>query len=99
MTETRNEATLVPKIAVFTDRGDHVVYVAADSTAERRVVEVGFEDDRHAEIVSGVSEGEPVVVKGQRSLKHGSPIKVVSEDDEEEGDEDAVALTPEPGAP
>jgi membrane fusion protein (multidrug efflux system) len=79
VTERRESSTLVPKIALFTDRGDQVVYVAADSTAERRVVEVGFQDDACAEILSGVAEGERVVVKGQRSLKHGAAIKVLEE--------------------
>jgi membrane fusion protein (multidrug efflux system) len=79
VTERRESSTLVPKIALFTDRGDQVVYVAADSTAERRVVEVGFQDDVNAEILSGVAGGEQVVVKGQRSLKHGSAIKVLQE--------------------
>jgi membrane fusion protein (multidrug efflux system) len=77
VTERRTESTLVPKIAMVTDRGETVVYIAADSTAERRVVEVGFEDENNLEIISGVSSGEPVVVKGQRSLKHGSPIKIL----------------------
>jgi membrane fusion protein (multidrug efflux system) len=80
VTEKRAGTTLVPKIAVFTDRGDQIVYVAADSTAERRVVELGFEDDENAEITSGVSEGEDIVVKGQRSLKHGAPIKILEAD-------------------
>jgi membrane fusion protein (multidrug efflux system) len=48
VTERHEASTLVPKIAVFTDRGDQVVYVAADTTAERRVVEVGFQDDTSA---------------------------------------------------
>ncbi len=77
VTERRTGSTLVPKIALVTDRGERVAYVAADSTAERRVVDVGFEDDDSAEILSGLSPGEPIVVKGQRSLKHGSPIKVL----------------------
>lgn len=79
VTERRTGVTLVPKIAVFTDRGDQVVYVAADSTAERRVVDTGFEDGERAQILSGVEQGEHVVVKGQRSLKHGSPIKILSD--------------------
>ena len=79
VTETRNGSTLVPKTAVFTDRGDQVVYVAADSTAERRVVEVGFQDDENAEILDGITSGEQVIVKGQRSLKHGSPIKIMDD--------------------
>lgn len=83
VTERRTNSTLVPKIALVTDRGEQVVYVAADSTAERRVVEVGFEDDDFAEITSGVSPGDPIVVRGQRSLKHGSPIKILATDDPE----------------
>jgi membrane fusion protein (multidrug efflux system) len=77
VTERRTGATLVPKIALVTDRGEQVVYVAADSTAERRVVEIGFEDDDFAEILGGVAPDESVVVKGQRSLKHGDPIKIL----------------------
>ena len=80
VTERREGSTLVPRIAVVTDRGEQVVYVSADSTAERRVVELGFQDDQHAEIISGVSPGEQVIVKGQRSLKHGSPIKILADD-------------------
>ena len=81
ITEKRTGSVLVPKIAVFTDRGDQICYVAvADSTAERRVIELGFEDDQRAEILSGVAEGEHVVVKGQRSLKHGAPIKILEAD-------------------
>ena len=60
------------------EKAERIVYVAAaDSTADRRVVLVGFEDDRHAEILSGLAEGDPVVVQGQRSLKHGSPLNLL----------------------
>jgi membrane fusion protein (multidrug efflux system) len=96
VTERHSGSTLVPKIAVFTDRGDQIVYVAADSTAERRVVEVGFEDDESAEILSGVKEGETIVVKGQRSLKHGSPIKVMGENTADDQPE-AETQTPSAG--
>ncbi len=77
VTERHPDAVLVPKEAVVTDRGDQVVFVAADSTAERRVVQVGFQDDEHAEILSGLAAGDRVVVQGQRSLKHGSPLKIM----------------------
>jgi len=81
VTETRDGSLLVPKKAVFTDRGERVVFVASDRTAERRVVDVGFEDDLNAEILSGVSDGELVVVKGQRSLRNGAPIKILEGED------------------
>ena len=57
--------------------GYDVVYVDNEGAAERRVVETGFTDSDHTQILSGVVAGERVVVKGQRSLKHGSPIKVL----------------------
>jgi membrane fusion protein (multidrug efflux system) len=78
VTERRYNSTLVPKVAVVNDRGEQIVYVSqADTTAERRVVELGFQDDQNAEILSGVTIGDRVVVKGQRSLKHGAAIKVL----------------------
>jgi membrane fusion protein (multidrug efflux system) len=81
VTERRTGRTLVPKVALVNDRGEQVVYVSADSTAERRVVEIGFQDDNNAEIVNGVTAGEQIVVKGQRTLKNGSAIKILDDTD------------------
>jgi hypothetical protein len=67
----------VPKSAVVTDKGEQVVFVAADTTAERRVVRVGFQDDLNAELLEGLRAGEPVVVQGQRSLKHGQRLRIL----------------------
>ena len=75
VTERRDGAVLVPRSAVLTDKGETVVYVATGedgATAERRVVEIGFTDDERTQILSGLAAAERVVVKGQRSLKHGS---------------------------
>jgi membrane fusion protein (multidrug efflux system) len=77
VTELRTGTTLIPRAAVVADKGEDVVYVAADDQAERRVVEVGFTDDAHAEILSGVAPGELVVIKGQRSLKQGTLLKIL----------------------
>ncbi len=82
VTELREGAVLVPRSAVLTDKGETVVYVAAGdggASAERRVVEVGFTDDERAQIVAGLAAAERVVVKGQRSLKHGSKLKILDE--------------------
>ena len=58
-------------------------YVAVDDgegpAAERRVVELGFTDDLHAQILSGVVPGDRVVVKGQRTLSHGAPLKILED--------------------
>jgi membrane fusion protein (multidrug efflux system) len=77
VTERRENALLVPRDAVISEKGEDVVYVALDELAERRVVSLGFVDELHAQILDGVSDGEAVVIKGQRSLKHGAPIKIL----------------------
>jgi membrane fusion protein (multidrug efflux system) len=79
VTDVHPSSILVPRPAVITDKEEQVVFVVEDGTAERRVVEVGFTDDDHAEITSGIAPSEIVVVKGQRSLKHSSPVKVLSD--------------------
>ncbi|MCP4658969.1 MAG: efflux RND transporter periplasmic adaptor subunit, partial [bacterium] len=57
VTDRHTDAVLVPRIAVLAERGERAVYVADGTTAHRRLVEIGFEDDRHAEIVTGLEAG------------------------------------------
>lgn len=80
VTEMREDRVLVPRVAVVSEKGEEIVYVEKDGSAERRVVETGFTDDVHVEIVVGVEAGEAVVVKGQRSLRHGQPVRVLQDD-------------------
>jgi RND family efflux transporter MFP subunit len=80
VTQEHEGVLRVPNIAVFEDRGEHVVYVAQDSVAHRRVVEVGFIDDTHTEIRGGLEETESIVVKGQRSLRDGGGIRILETD-------------------
>lgn len=79
VTERHEGSTLISRIAVITDKGEQVVFVDMNGAAERRVVEIGFTDDDRAEVLRGLRLGERVVVKGQRSLKHGAPLKVLEE--------------------
>ncbi len=83
VTERRDGATLVPRGAVLTDKGESIVYVVNGDgerpTAERRIVETGFSDDDNAQITAGLAPGDLVIVRGQRSLKHGMPLKLLDE--------------------
>lgn len=79
VTEKHPASLLVPRNALLTDNGEQIVFVAINEQAERRVVSVGFTDNHHSEILSGVAARETVVVKGQRSLKHGAEIRVIED--------------------
>ena len=52
-----------------------VFVVGADSRLEDRVVEVGLETSTDAEIISGLREGERVVVSDRSGLKAGQRVR------------------------
>jgi len=82
VTERRNGVVLLPRSAVITEKGEAVVYVATkeddQDIAERRLVTVGFSDDDNIQITDGLDVGESVVIRGQRSLKHGTALKILA---------------------
>lgn len=62
----------------------YIVYVYADGKAQKRKITLGLQDTYYAQIMSGLSEGEEVIVAPYsaivRKLKDGSPVKKVSRD-------------------
>jgi membrane fusion protein, heavy metal efflux system len=64
-----NAEVVVPKAALQTIKGERVVFVRNEQGFELRRVVLGREDDRAAEIVFGVSAGEPVAVSNTFTLK------------------------------
>jgi membrane fusion protein (multidrug efflux system) len=78
VTARRDDVVRVPNLAVFEDKGERVVYIAQDSVAVRRPVQIGFVDDTHTEVKTGVATGDRIVVKGQRSLKDGGRIRILN---------------------
>ena len=77
VTDSHSGILLVPRVAVVTERGQRSVYVVDGETAYQRPVEIGFEDDTNAEVVSGLEPGELVVIQGQRALRDGQPVSVL----------------------
>lgn len=79
-TETRADALVVPKAALSLESLGDTVYVVAEGVAQRRDVELGFREGDAVEILSGLEEGEAVVVVGQQSLSDGAPVQVLGGD-------------------
>lgn len=75
VTAEREDTLLVPAEAVSRQRGKHSVQVRkADGSQEERAVETGIADDTRQEILSGLQEGEEVVLNksaGESRWKKG----------------------------
>ena len=77
-TDRREGVLVMPKAALSVDSIGDTVYVVADGLAERREVTLGFAEGDFVEAVSGLAEGEQVVVVGQDGLSDGTPIQVLA---------------------
>ncbi|MDE3000427.1 MAG: efflux RND transporter periplasmic adaptor subunit [Gemmatimonadota bacterium] len=77
VTATHDRALLVPKRAIVYDDGFPHVFVVQDSTARKIQLDVGFEDTRNLEVLSGVSPGDSIVVVGQNGLKDQARVRVI----------------------
>ncbi len=87
-TDVNENAIYVPTEAILTGSdNEKYVFVISDDCALKLTVETGMVSDTDTEIVSGVEEGDLVVVKGQSYLSDGAPIHIVGDEDEENEDE------------
>lgn len=74
-----NESIVLPDQCVvkMQGAGTRMVFVLGeDDTVSSRVVTLGRHFDSNYEILSGLEEGELVVVKGQSTLKNGQKVEV-----------------------
>ncbi|MET1254359.1 efflux RND transporter periplasmic adaptor subunit [Aliikangiella maris] len=77
ITDQRANAMLLPSVALIEERGQHYVFVNDNSKAVRKKVEIGYVVGEQTEIISGITQADKIVVKGQRSLNEGNLLKVI----------------------
>lgn len=78
--DSKKDALYLPPAAVLSKNGERYVYVAVDGKAVYREVATGITGDGIVEILSGVKEGEEVIVRGQHYLSDGETVRVVRGD-------------------
>lgn len=70
----------IPKSALRREGAQDVVFVVQEGKVERRAVKVGGAEGTLAQIVSGLSAGEAVVVAGPAELADGDRVRVDSKE-------------------
>jgi RND family efflux transporter MFP subunit len=74
--EAKDNVLVVPLQAVIHEGDQTTVYVVGrDNKVELRVVTVGLETPTDAEVVSGLAEGEAVIVSDTSGLKPGQEVR------------------------
>ncbi|HHN75194.1 MAG TPA: efflux RND transporter periplasmic adaptor subunit [Acidobacteria bacterium] len=78
--DRHENVVVIPKKAIVYEDERPGIFVVAGGKAERRAITLGYQDEQRAEVVSGLDEGELVVLVGQSALKDGS--EVIAEDEQ-----------------
>ena len=76
--ERRVNALQIPRSALLESDSGQSVFVVAGGKAQSRPVRTGLVNGGSVEVLSGVSDGEPVVIVGQNGLKSGSDVKIIA---------------------
>lgn len=77
VTDKKDKALTVPNdVFIVNQKGEKLVYVVKDTVAHQKIVSTGISNEKVTEIVSGLNEGEKVVVMGQELLKDGIKVMV-----------------------
>ena len=69
------DALSVPLSAVFSERGERFVYVKDGEKFERRLVEIGINDNSFAEVQRGLKDGDLVALEMPADIKVNKPGK------------------------
>jgi membrane fusion protein, multidrug efflux system len=72
----KERTVLVPAAAIRTDAGVSRLFVARDTTAELRFVQIGSEVQGLVEVVRGVRAGERIITRAPDTLADGAAITV-----------------------
>ncbi len=78
VTDRRENALLLPGVAILEERGQHFVFTVQSNQAIRRNVNPGYVVGEWTEVISGLKAEDIVVSKGQRYLNDGNHLKVIN---------------------
>jgi HlyD family secretion protein len=78
LTEEKDQIVVtVPTLSVVREGGDTYVFVINGNAAEKRKVQLGRLHETYQEVLSGVKEGDQLVISGQNQLKDKEAVQIV----------------------
>jgi RND family efflux transporter MFP subunit len=76
--EQADDVMVIPRESVLIDEGVPIVYTAENGRASRKEIETGIDSGYEIQILSGLSLGDELIVKGQTYIKDGTSIQVIN---------------------
>lgn len=77
--EQRNMITLPQSVVLLDERNNNFVWLDSAGISIKRVVKVNALNDNGLEIISGLTDGDKVIVKGIQKVCHGTKVESINE--------------------
>ncbi|NLT51915.1 MAG: efflux RND transporter periplasmic adaptor subunit [Ignavibacteria bacterium] len=74
--EEYQKTLMVPSDVVFPDISGEMLYVYKNGTAVQQKVHTGIRTEKDIQILSGIKEGDTIIVSGIIQLRPGTPVKI-----------------------
>lgn len=76
--ETKEKAIMVPSMAIVPEANGHMVYLVNNGRVDTAKVDIGFRGPQEVEIISGLKEGDSLVVAGIQQVKQGAEVQIMN---------------------
>ncbi len=70
------EGLIVPSSSVMNSNGESYVFVIKDQIASRQLVKVGLKNNKQAQILEGLDQGEQIAVSNVKALADKMPVNI-----------------------
>jgi len=77
--DTKSDVVLIPKSAIVHEGERTFVYRIEDTIARKLPFQAGYANADRVESISGIEEGDSIIVLGHNALKDGATVKVVND--------------------
>jgi HlyD family secretion protein len=74
VTRRKEDTLLIPDKAVFEYQAKDHVFVNEEGVAKLRAIETGLESDEQVEVVTGLTEGEIIILTPADTLNEGTKV-------------------------
>ena len=74
----------LPESSIIPIENNHYVFAVSENTAVRKAIKIGRRHPGVVEVISGLVEGEQVVVEGALKLRDGSAVSIIGQEDKTE---------------
>ncbi len=72
--DDEQQGIIIPESAIEKAGNEDMVYIVSDGMAMQRIVTVGMRKDGNVEIITGINEGDLVIIKGQQGVSDGRAV-------------------------